>query len=94
MDALALAQYEEIHNWIADRWTAGTMDIIRETNKPMYDRMVGLTDSIDQMLPIEKKNKKQKEQYVKALAAFRRIHELAMVFASCQRKSDISFLTM
>ncbi len=81
-DALALKQYMEIHNWIADRWPVNAMDIIRENNAVMYKRMGQLTDAIDALIAVENKTKAQKKEFADLLAAFKRIHELGMTYAA------------
>jgi len=86
-DEKALAQYLEVHNWIADRWPAAAMDTIRENNRPMYDRMSLLADKIDEQLAIENKTKQQQKQFAELLAAFRRIHELGIIYVT--RRSGV-----
>lgn len=82
MDSKALAQYMEVHNAIADRWPAGAMDIIRENNAVMYKRMGQLTDAIEALIKIESKSKAQKKEFVDLLNAFKRIHDLGIVYAA------------
>lgn len=80
-DPKTYAEWNVQYTAIANAWPLGAMNIIREKNPEMHMRMGRITEQLDVMMAKPSLDKTERKQFTELLAAWRRIHELGIVFA-------------
>lgn len=83
-DQKTYAEFKVQYDAIADAWPVGAMDVILKNNPEMYTRMGRLTDALDAFMAKEKNaalDKTERKKFSELLAAWKRIHELGILFA-------------
>lgn len=81
VDLVGLEEFKKLAARVGDRWRVGTLEVLRQRNPELIQKMEALETQIDSLLLITPKPKELKKRYADLLEQYEQTINMAIAYA-------------